>query len=200
MSTIHQSNLRSGPQYDGLRLSADEYFDLPEDPDRRYELVNGLVVMSPSPSIRHQEVAGEMLFQIYEFLQHHAMGSVVFGVDVDLGLSVEGGDIVYRPDLIFIRSEKLVNMGDHVRGVVPDLVVEIVSPFYRRYDLETKKSDYERAGVLEYWVIDPEQHDLHFWRLSSGRYEPVAATGVTLVSQAVPGFTLDVVRVQALFV
>ena len=65
---------------------------------------------------------------------------------------------------------------DHLRGA-PDLAVEIVSPQSRRYDSETKRADYERFGVLEYWLIDPQRGSFTFLRLASGRYAEVAAEG-----------------------
>ncbi len=81
----------------------------------------------------------------------------------------------------------------------PDLVVEVVSRGSRRMDTETKKADYERFGVREYWLIDPERQAMTFWRLQDNRFVEVAPTGHTFASQAVPGFTLDLAHLRAKF-
>jgi Uma2 family endonuclease len=173
-------------------MRADEYLQI-EDGDRRYELVDGVVVRSPSPTPRHQAVLFELIAQIGAFLKANPIGIALPEVDVRLA-----GDLVYRPDLVFFRAER-VERGWQRIDKAPDLVVEIVSPDYRSYDRETKKSDYERFGVGEYWLIDPDRDELAFFVLEGGQYVGVRVSGERFDSRVIRGFTLDLAAVRTTF-
>lgn len=114
-----------------------------------------------------------------------------------LGTGPTGGDLVYKPEVIFVRSERLREMQDKITGA-PELVVEVISRGSRRLDSQTKKADYERFGVQEYWLVDPERKQITFYRLSEGRFEEVSPAGTAFASQAVPGFVLDLTPVHEL--
>lgn len=188
---------RPAPGYAGLRMTADEYLALPPDGER-YELVEGVVVMSPSPVLRHQALSGEVFGQLHAWLRVNPVGFVFFEVDVRLGRGLGGRDLVFRPDLIFVRRERFGVLPAYVTGA-PDVVVEVVSPGYRRYDRETKRSEYERHGVAEYWLLDPEEATIELWRLDGGRYRDVTPPDDAYPSAAVPGFALDLAPIRALF-
>jgi Uma2 family endonuclease len=81
----------------------------------------------------------------------------------------------------------------------PALVVEAASAGSRRYDAITKRDDYERFGVAEYWPVDPEPDVVTFHRLEDGQYVVVAPEGDRFASRAVPGFVLDLAAVRRLF-
>jgi Uma2 family endonuclease len=81
----------------------------------------------------------------------------------------------------------------------PDLVVEVVSPDSREYDLKTKRNDYEAAGVAEYWVIDPHAGRMYFYALEAGRYREQAASDNHYASKVLAGFVLDLARLRKLF-
>lgn len=188
---------RIEPQYRGLRMTADEFQQMADD-GYRYELVDGVVIVTSSPTPRHQAILGEITFQISLYLRDHPAGKVLLGIDVRLGEGIGGGDLVYRPDVIFICKERLPQMREKIVGA-PELVVEVASSGSLRYDSETKKHDYERFGVLEYWLIDPQRETMTFYRLEEGRFVEVAIEGNTFASQAVPGFALDLARVRETF-
>lgn len=185
------------PQFIGLRMSADGFFQMPED-GYNYELIDGILAMTPSPAPKHQAVLMEIATQIAIFLRSNPVGQALPEIDVHLGQGPTGGDLVYRPELVFIRSERLPEIGDRVAGA-PDLVVEIVSRGSRRFDSETKRADYERSGVGEYWLIDPERHAMTFLRLQDGQFIDVAPAGDGFASHVVPGFILDLTRVRRAF-
>src|SRR5438045_1840911 len=107
--------------YAGLRMSADEFLALGETPER-YELIDGTVVMSPSPTPIHQLIIVELLQQILAWKQVHA-GARVFP-DTDLRLS---SGKVYRPDLVVYAPGRLARPPERL-AVPPDLVVEVLSP------------------------------------------------------------------------
>lgn len=185
------------PQYHGLRMSADAFLAIPED-GFSYELVDGVVCMSPSATPLHQKIAFEIAMQFNLFLQTHPIGEAFLDVDVVVRKGSDGKDVVYQPDLVLVRPEKVAPDYSRLTGL-PDVVVEVISTGRRRYDAETKHSDYERAGIGEYWLIDPYRKKFAFWRLEGGRYIEVAAEGERFASQSAPGFVLDVGRVRAIF-
>ncbi len=182
------------PIYDGMRATADEFLALPDD-EFRYELIDGVILMSPSPLPLHQHVALVIARQLADYLERNALGMVFPEVDVQLGDA-----LVYRPELVFIRKEQLARIATKVT-FPPDLIVEVISPASRIRDTRTKFADYERCGVREYWLIDPANDSATFFRLADGRYRDVSpASGHdSFASQAVPGFTLDLAAVRKAF-
>ncbi len=196
-SVLIEAPKGSEARYRGLRMSANEYFAL-EDDGFLYELVDGVVCMSPSPTPEHQDAATQIAVQIGSYLDKNPVGKVFVELDVNLGRGPTGGDIVYRPDVVFIRTEKVARNRKRI-DEPPDLAVEIISDTSRRYDTETKKGDYERAGVMEYWIIDPQRGTMSFFRLQSGRYESIPQQGDKFTSEAIPGLVLDLSRVKRTF-
>lgn len=189
---VRLTNATPEARYRGLRMSADEFLALPEDPVR-YELIDGVVQMSPSASYRHQQVHAEIFFQVCRFLDAHPLGSMVADIDIRLR-----DDLVYRPDLVFLTAAKAALCHDRVTEV-PDLIVEIISPDSRAFDSQTKLHDYEAAGVGEYWLIDPLQQSMRFFVLTDGTYRDAApATPNRFASSVLRGFELDLDRLRAL--
>lgn len=179
--------------YAGLRVSVDEYLDLPED-GNRYQLINGVILMSPRAVPIHQEVAGEVFFQLRAFLRSRKIGRAFQEIDVVLDSSVQGG-LIYSPDVIFVRNEHVPKKNKPLMGP-PDLAVEVISPGSRRLDTKTKRDDYERFDVQEYWLIDPEREKYTFFRLKSGKYVEITPGADHFNSEAVPGFVVDLVALR----
>lgn len=176
----------------GMRMSADEFLALPESP-LRYELVGGVVIMSPDASWGHQRIAREILLQLGNYLDKHPVGEAVTDVDVKLG-----NRLVYRPDIVFLTAEKAARVQISVQES-PELVVEIISPNSRLRDSIAKRADYEAAGVREYWLIDPHTAEMQFFVLDSGKYRPARPQGERYASTVLPGFELHLDRVRRLF-
>lgn len=181
----------------GLRMSAEEFFDLPDD-GLDYELLDGVLLVTPSPEPQHQWVLAEVVAQLVVHLKAHPVGKAFPETDIHLGQIATGQDLVYKPELVYYSAERLKQMGRRLVGP-PDLVVEIVSPMTRRYDTETKRDDYERCGVREYWIIDPQRDSLTFLRHDGQRFVEVLAEGDRFASQAVEGFVLNLTDVRATF-
>lgn len=180
------------PGYSGRRMRADQFLSLPENFDR-YELVDGVVVVSPSATWGHQRIASEILFQLRQFLEKHSLGEAVSDVDVRLS-----DTLVLRPDIVFLSTEKAVRVTNYVTEA-PNLVVEIVSPGAAHRDLHDKKHDYEAAGVAEYWVIDPHSGEMQFFALDSQRFTALHPVGDELASRVIPNFSLNIKRIRAMF-
>jgi Uma2 family endonuclease len=174
--------------YAGLRVSVEEYLELPED-GNRYQLINGVILRSPRAMPLHQAVAMEIGWQLESYLRRKPIGKIFPEIDVVFDASPKSG-LIYVPDLIFVPKKRLPRKNKAMVGP-PDLAVEVISPGSRRLDTKTKREDYERYGVMEYWLIDPDQKRVTFFRLKNNKYLEIAPDADTYKSEAVPGFVLD---------
>lgn len=197
MTMIVRDSSGCDDTFTGLRMSADEFLMI-EDDGNFYELIDGVVTTSPSPSPRHQVITVLLVHMISEFLDQSRVGAVFVETDVHLGQGPGGGDLVDRPELVFIRAGRLPAMRDKLIGP-PELVVEVVSRGSRRFDTRTKRADYERFGVGEYWIVDPARESITFLRHDGTRFVEVQAENDRFESQAIPGFVLDLPRLRAAF-
>lgn len=194
---VNRSEILNEPRYAGLRMSAEEFLALPPD-GCRYELLDGVVIVSPSPLPNHQLVAGEIVDQVRPYVRAQKLGVVLQETDIQLTKRTSGRHVVYRPEIVFIRAEHVPKIKGRI-DVVPDLIVEVISPGYRSYDTVTKRTDYEAAGVGEYWIVDPQLEEFLFLRLVDGKYVEVAAGGDVFESVVVTGFKLELKLVREAF-
>jgi len=192
--TVHSDP--SDTCYHGIRMSAEQYLNLPES-ECKYELIDGVVFMSPSATPLHQKIITRLAQYIANHLDDHPIGEVYVEVDVNLGAGL-GRDLVYRPDVVYLRAERAAQSRDRIVGP-PDLVVEVISPDSRQYDSVTKKDDYESCGVLEYWLIDPFEDAMRFYARRDDQFVEIQPEDQQLVSQAIPGLVLDLERIRRLF-
>ncbi len=143
------------------------YSDLVDMPDdgQRYEILDGELVVSPSPSVRHQRTVGN-IFLLLSRAEAANYGRVYLA-PLDVVLDDHN---VAQPDLFFITTARLSIVSEqHVPGA-PDLVVEVLSPTTRSHDLGTKLGVYARYGVLWYWVVDPLVKTVQTYELREGTY------------------------------
>lgn len=131
------------------------YDDLRQTPDdlNRYEIINGVLFVSPAPKIAHQIVAANLFATVDAHVRQHQPGWWLFA-PLDVRLSPH--DVV-EPDLLFLRQDRFDRY--KASGLIdepPALVVEIISPSSRRTDTVDKAALYARAGIPEYWLADPE--------------------------------------------
>jgi Uma2 family endonuclease len=101
-------------------------------------------------------------------------------------------DVVYVPDICFVRQDRLDIVQDRIHGA-PDLCVEIVSEPNRTHDTVVKFSDYAKYGVREYWLVDPREREISTWRLVGEHYELIgrASPGGCVESSVLEGLELD---------
>jgi len=177
--------------YAGLRMTAEEFFALGETRER-YELIDGVVVMSPSPTPRHQELLQALQEQAGTWRRAHAGSRVIPDVDIRLGRG-----LVYRPDLAVFAPGRLKKTPERLE-IPPDLVIEVLSPSSKATDLITKRSDYERFGVGEYWVIDPEDVRVRAWHRQGTQLVERAVEGQSLAATLLDGFVLDLSSLRSL--
>ena len=133
------------------RTTMEVFKMLPEG--TRCELIEGIIYMSPAPTIDHQSVIVTLTGSLFNFAKKTKSGRVFTG-PIDVYFDSERN--AFQPDLIFItNSRSSIIKEDGIYGA-PDLVVEILSPGTKNLDLTKKKKIYEKSGVKEYWVVDPE--------------------------------------------
>jgi len=118
----------------------------------RWELLNGMPIKMQSPSPRHQEISGELFAMFSSYLK--GKNCKIFpAIDVRLNYNTSD-DTYFAPDLAVLCDRKKLDRAG-IKGA-PDLVIEILSPSTRRYDILVKRREYEKAGVKEYWLVDQE--------------------------------------------
>lgn len=159
--------------------------------DERWELLDGELVMVPSPNMPHQRVATDLVSLLNAFVKERGLGSV-YSAPTDVVLSDNN---VVQPDLLFIsRGREHIITHANVQGA-PDLAVEIRSTSTAERDLTVKRRLYAQHGVKEYWLVDPDARTVTVLLLGERGYEEAGTyrSGQSFVSTAVEGFsvTLD---------
>ena len=172
------------------------YEDLLRTPDdgKRYEVLEGALIVSPAPGVRHQRLAKRL--QRLRMRAEEAGVGEWFPAPLDVVLSEH--DVV-EPDLLFVARGRLgIVTADNVHGV-PDLVVEVISAGSRKRDVITKQHMYERHGVPFYWLVDPEEETVRVFERKDGPCgEPTALkAGQRLGCALFPGITQDVAQLFA---
>ncbi|MHC4899787.1 MAG: Uma2 family endonuclease [Planctomycetota bacterium] len=166
---------------------------LPPGDLHHYELLDGFVVMEPPAGWPHGRIGVLVLTRIENFLGDKPLGLVL---DSSQGFNLPTGDTV-EPDVTFVSNERWAAIPRPVRGflaVVPDLVVEILSPSTKRIDQAQKKRIYERNGVREYWLIDPESSSVRQLLLTADGFDEgrVLVDGDILASAVLAGLRIPV--------
>jgi Uma2 family endonuclease len=169
-------------------LDADDLRGFPDD-DKRYEIIGGQLVVSPSPSTRHQYVLGEIYSALKRHLTSQASGRV-FVAPLDVQLSFY--DVV-QPDLLVVLNDRKATIEEQGIAGPPNLVVEILSPSSKMTDRVDKAALYARSGVEEYWIVDPIDETVTVYGLDGDRFAPSATLDRNddLYSVVLAGFVLD---------
>ena len=173
-----------------VKLTYDDYVHFPDD-GLRHELIDGEHYVTPTPIRKHQAIATNLIGMVWNFLREHPVGRV-FTAPFEVILS--NFDVV-EPDLLFLTNQRLgeITTSPWVKGA-PSLVVEIGSPGTRKRDATIKRRLYERVGVDEYWIVDPELDTIAVYRHVEGRYQRTAQlsleAGDVLTTVLLPGLKL----------
>jgi Uma2 family endonuclease len=179
----------------GVKLTYDDLLLLPDD-GLRHELIDGEHYVTAAPSVRHQIISGNMHALIRAWLDDHPLGRVLYA---PFDIVFTQFDVV-EPDLLYLSRarEEAILTPANAQGA-PELVVEIGSPSTRKRDETIKKHLYERAGVDEYWFIDPEIDVVRVYRRADGAFGPVAELslerGDVLTTPLLPGLELHLAAV-----
>ena len=183
------------PAGPGLKLTYDDFVLFPDD-GKRHELIDGEHYVTPSPNIRHQQIQGDLFGLIWSYLQVHPVGRV-FTARLDVLFS--DYDVV-EPDLLYVSNIRAseVLTPTNVRGA-PDLVVEIGSPSTRKRDETIKRHLYERSGVSEYWIVDPDIDVVRVYRRERDVFDRAVELsregGDVLTTTLLPGLEMPLARI-----
>jgi Uma2 family endonuclease len=158
----------------------------------RHELIDGELIVTPSPIPVHQIVSLNLVRQLDQHVNATGLGRLLYA-PVDIRFTP--GNVLI-PDIVFITCDRLHIIGPKAIDGPPDLVIEILSPGTRQRDLSVKHSLYARFGVGEYWIVDPEARTMSVFSLIGDRYEPVptAADGM-IHSRVLPELELTLATV-----
>jgi Uma2 family endonuclease len=162
---------------------------------RPVELVDGTLEFLPMPSLAHQFLVQEFFLLLVAFVRQHQLGRVVCAPSP---VRIGPGRL-REPDVFYLSNDRSLSAHEPPDGA--DLVAEVLSPGKenRDRDLIEKAADYAKAGVAEYWIIDPENQNVQVRILEAGSYRVTGpfTRGQSAASLRLPGFTVDVAALFA---
>jgi Uma2 family endonuclease len=158
-----------------LRFTYEDYLLLPED--RRYEIIDGDLFMTPAPGTPHQRLVGRLYHFLDEHVRKEELGEVLLS-PCDVVLSPT--DVV-QPDVLFIAAERRSIIGEKYISAAPDLVVEVLSPSTEERDRTLKTKPYARFGVRELWLAESGAKTIEVLANSGDGFRQEAAFGLGAV-------------------
>jgi Uma2 family endonuclease len=181
-----------------VRLTYEDFLLFPDD-GKRHELIDGEHYVTPSPSLRHQKLLGRLYFALEEHVRAHPVIGEVYVAPLDVLFSQ--WDVV-EPDLLFVAGDQRQILTEKNVVGAPALVVEILSPGTRKRDTQLKRRLFERTGVREYWMVDPDRNAIVIHRRDDSGACPrvgelMAAENAVLTTPLLPGFTLPLTQLFA---
>lgn len=173
-------------------VTVDDYRALPET-GPQFQLIEGELYMSPSPTRFHQRVSRNLQLAIETYLETHPVGEL-YNAPLDVYLT----DIsVTQPDLFFVATDNRDILEDDGAHGAPDFVIEILSPATADRDTGAKKALYAREGVKHYWIVDPDKKEIAVFDFAADAEKAAAVyrSGDTFASPLFPGleFSADAV-------
>jgi len=180
----------ASPTHGGVKLTYDDFVLFPDD-GQRHELIDGEHYVTPCPNTKHQQILLNLTVLVANRLKQQPTGRVFFA---PFDVVFSRFDVV-EPDLLYMSNERASEIltPANVQGV-PELVGEIGSPSTRKRDETIKRRLYERTGVTEYWVVDPELDVIRVYRRGSdGFARPIelsAEADDALTTPLLPGLEL----------
>ena len=138
------------------------------DDGQRYELIDGMPYALAAPGVAHQRASIAILLQLGQFLKGHPCQ--LLSAPFDVRLDADHGDAtVVQPDILVVCDRSKLKDGKSCVGA-PDLAIEILSPSSEGHDMVVKFNTYLRAGVREYWIVNPGGKTVSVYVLENGRY------------------------------
>jgi len=133
--------------------TVDDYLGLGEE--SWYQLINGELIMSPSPSLRHQIILKKIHRILEEFSE--TVNALSLFAPIDIYFDNKN---VFQPDALLISKDRKHILSERGLEGAPDLIVEILSPSNSKYDRYEKREKYHQFGVREYWLVDPSNDSI----------------------------------------
>jgi Uma2 family endonuclease len=172
-----------------VRFKADDIWDAPDD-DKRYEVIDGKLYVTPAPVWRHQRGLGKLYWPIAQYVYGRQLGEVVTA-PVGVVLDDENG---VQPDLVYVSRDRQDIISERGIEGAPDLVVEVLSPGTQGRDRGIKMRRYALAGIPHYWIVDPATITLEAYRLGPRGYELLGRHGPGTVfhPELFPGLEISI--------
>jgi Uma2 family endonuclease len=158
------------------------------------ELSDGCLEILPMPTHQHQMIVAFLYGLLKAFVDKHAPGTVLFA---PLRMRLWEGKF-REPDLLYMRQENQHRIHDYWDGA--DLVMEVVSPGKPEHDRATKRLEYAKAGIAEYWIVDVIANQILVLALGKKKYRVhgQCGAGTWAESKMLPGFAVPVDQVLAI--
>jgi Uma2 family endonuclease len=171
----------------GKRYTYKDYLQIEDE--KRYEVMEGGLIMVPAPLTSHQRVSRNIEVILCNFVKEKRLGEIL-DAPTDVVLSE---DVVVQPDILFISKERLNIIEEAAIMGSPDLIVEVVSPFSASYDTIEKRDVYEKHGVKEYWLVFPQEKVVEVLTLENSIYREFCKARKTGVirSKILDGLVMD---------
>jgi Uma2 family endonuclease len=171
-------------------LTVADWNSFPEDDLLRHEIIGGRHYTQRGATWRHQQVMGNLLCDLSEYADErgeftvHVVGTVLSDTDAVI------------PDLVYLKTDPHEILEKPYVEVPPDIVIEIVLDETREVDNTVKRELYDRAGVGEYWIVDPDKEAVKILRRAGERLQQVVAED-PITSPLLPGFSLALAKIFA---
>lgn len=140
--------------YDGKKATFEEFLQLQQDSEERYEYIDGEIYLLASPRTAHQIALSELFVIFYNFFQGKKCRPMIAPYDIELRRTTENINIVQPDVMVICDLEEKLNENDYYKGI-PALVIEVLSKSTRRKDMVKKLDLYMSCGVNEYWIVNP---------------------------------------------
>jgi len=173
---------------DETLLTYDDYVLLPDDRNR-YEILEGILNVTPAPIPKHQRVARNLLTRLDQHVRASDLGEILYA-PIDVVLDPHN---VVQPDLVFIAKERASIVKEKNIQGAPDLIVEVLCPATSETDRVEKFKIYAKHGVTHYWIVDPKERIIEAYKLMGKGYRLIEKAGANARFQpsVFPGLTLS---------
>lgn len=170
----------------------EDYLRLPDD-GQRYEIIRGVLYVSPAPTLEHQYAVGSLCWLLTSFVRRRKLGLVLVA-PFDVRLPQRIADPI-QPDVLFFKKGNEPRTSDE--PCVPDLLIEVLSPKTRRLDEKVKLAAYRDAGVPEVWLADPLSRSVRVYHLQEGTYPEAGryGSGEAARSAVLPGLQVKIDKI-----
>jgi Uma2 family endonuclease len=173
--------------------TVDEVWALADEPGVRHEVVDGELLVSPSPGFAHQRLLMELAVGLYGYCARTGVGTVVCA---PFDVVLDARDTLVQPDLLVLPPGVSIHAPQGIPGVTLRLAVEVLSPGTARHDRLRKRPRYQRAGI-PVWLVDPDGWVVEQWAPASDRPVVCADTLAWAPDGAAEPFRLDVAALMA---
>lgn len=154
------------------KLTYQDYLALPEEPGYRFEILDGVLIKEPSPTVMHQRASRNLQRILEDYFWATDHEGEIFNAPLDVTLNNIN---VVQPDVFYVSGEQGPIVKDTLIDGSPTLVVEVMSPSSTRKDRLHKMRVYQALKVQHYWLVDPQEKTLECFALQDDVYALMAS-------------------------